>query len=111
MLTGRLFLQNNLNYLRPIIPLLFLLLISSYGLSQNAQDSLRRSGPDERASLLVVVVNVRRDRVDEIGNVEEVPAPNLLLREMREPHFDQVQPRGTRRHEVQMEPRMVLSHR
>jgi len=57
---------------------------------------------------LIVVVDVRRNRIDEIADAEEVPAPDLLFGQVREPDLDEIEPRGARRHEVQMKPWVAL---
>ena len=40
------------------------------------------------------------------GDAEKVAAPHLLRGQVREPHLHEIQPRGTRGHKMQVEPRM-----
>ena len=53
-------------------------------------------------------MDVGLDRVNEVADAEEVPAPNLLLREMGEPDFDEIEPRRARGNEMEVEARMPL---
>lgn len=53
-------------------------------------------------------MDVRVDRVDEIADTQKIAAANLLLGQVREPDFDEIQPGGAGRNEVEMEPRMPL---
>ena len=59
-------------------------------------------------SLLIVVVEVRADRIDQIADVQEIAAANLLLREVRKPDFNEIQPGCAGRNDVQMKARMPL---
>ena len=54
-------------------------------------------GPHERRGVLVRESNELVDRREQFRHAREDVAPNPLARDLPEPSFDQVQPRGTRR--------------
>jgi len=65
-------------------------------------------GPNERPGLLVVNPNIFLDGSDKVRNAVKDSSSYLLSRQFTEPSFDQVQPRGTGRREMQMKTRMFL---
>ena len=74
-----------------------------------AQDRRRRSGPDERPWVFVVFPHVRANRGDEGRDTAEGAAADAFARDLSEEAFDEVQPRGSRRGEVEVKP-WVLAH-
>ena len=68
-------------------------------LLQNVVDGF---GPHERLGVLVIEPNELVDRRDQLRHAREDASPNALARNLPEPPLDEVQPRGTRRGNVQM---------
>ena len=64
-------------------------------------DGLNRSTPDEGKRMFIVHLNVVFDRLNQFWHGVENATSNLLLGQLRKPALDQVEPRGTRRNEVQ----------
>ena len=54
------------------------------------------------------MADVVLDRFDKLFDALEAAAPNAFARDLSEPAFDQIQPRGTGRREMQMEPPMAF---
>ncbi len=77
-------------------------------LLQNVVDCF---GPHERLGVLVRESNELVDRLDQFRDTLEDASPNPLARDLPEPSFDQIQPRGTRRGKVQVESWMLLKPR
>ncbi len=68
------------------------------------QNALGRGRPDERLSVAVVMRHIVFDRANQVRHAAEGPPANPLARDLGEPALDQIEPRGTRRHEVAVIP-------
>ena len=56
------------------------------------EDGLGGGGPDEGLGVLVVHAQVDLDRGDEVGDARECAAPEVLVGELAEEAFDEVEP-------------------
>src|SRR5512141_2560837 len=63
--------------------------------------------PDEGFGLVVVAVDVTADRHDQFFQITKYTAPQSVLREVAEEALYHVEPRGTGRREVHVEPWMA----
>ena len=75
-------------------------------MSNLGKNRLDRRGPDKRFRVRVRLLEIGVDGGDQIVHAVEHAAPNPLRCEVAKPAFDEIQPRGTRRREVQDKARM-----
>jgi hypothetical protein len=71
------------------------------------EDLVDAFGPDEWF-WIGVVIDIELDGCDEIGNAFKGTASNAFSCDVSKPALDEVQPRGTRWDEVQMEARVFF---
>src|SRR3990172_6528401 len=71
-----------------------------------AQDFGRRGRPDEWTGVLVVFSQVLIDGADEFRDVAERAAADALAGDLTEPPLDQIEPRRSGGHEVEVVPLM-----
>ena len=64
-------------------------------------------GPDEGFGVVIPVFEEPDDAAFELGDAVKTAAANRLLADNAEPAFDQIEPRGAGRGEVQMEARLA----
>src|SRR3972149_1590839 len=70
------------------------------------KDRLDRGGPNEGFGIGVGEFDVLVDCGDKVRHAWESPSSDPLLRDLAEPAFDHVQPRGRRWDEMEEEPRV-----
>ena len=81
---------------------------NKFSISDTTFDLRGGLGPDEGLGVLVPVGEEASDGAFQLGNAGETAAPNRLLADDAEPAFDQIEPGGAGRGEVQMKARVVF---
>src|SRR4029077_11734227 len=84
----------------------FCLMFGFFTMTHLPQNRRRGRGPDERFSMAVVVRDVFFDGANQVRQAAECAPANPLSRDVREPAFNEVKPRGAGRNKVAMVPTM-----
>ena len=79
--------------------------------SDAREDLISRLAPDHGLRVLIVHVEKLANRELQGGHAAMRPAAELFGRECREPAFDEIEPRGRGRRDVQMETGRLANHR
>ena len=80
--------------------------VNSFTLPELIEDSIDGGVPHERLRIRIVVGQEIVDGRDQFLHAAKDATPKALLRQLAEPAFDQVEPRGARGREMQLEARV-----